>query len=317
MAGTLHELLKREIVRERPAIVRGVATLVAIVVPTLLRWGVDKGAYGVPFITYFPAILMMAVVFGWRAALVTAIGSLALVIILFTPPAFLAIGSWATIDILALFVLASVVMIGVGHLLRVTVLETVERARAGEAFNRELQHRMRNTFQLIRALASRATRASDPAEFYRTLNGRLDALSEANRLLQFGELASCDVETLVRTAVEPFASRQIWCAGPACRVSRNAATPLMMALHELCTNASKYGALSREGGQVMLVWDVIDGAGEQRIEIRWNESGGPPVTPPTRKGVGSYLLKSHGELRAVELEYRPEGVVCRMEATAG
>jgi two-component sensor histidine kinase len=119
------------------------------------------------------------------------------------------------------------------------------------------------------------------------------------------------MEALVRAAIAPFSSRQIAFSGPTCCVSRNGCTPLMMALHELGTNASKYGALSTESGRVEITWRVTappDGP----VEVRWRESGGPAVSEPTRRGIGARLLAPTGDMRQVDLRYHRHGVACEL-----
>jgi len=104
--------------------------------------------------------------------------------------------------------------------------------------------------------------------------------------------------------------------GPPVRLSPRPALSLSMALHELATNAVKYGALSRPGGQILLSWSV-DYAAVPRLTLSWIERGGPPVETPTRRGFGSRLIERglaaelSGEAR---IEFRPEGVVCTITA---
>ena len=92
---------------------------------------------------------------------------------------------------------------------------------------------------------------------------------------------------------------------------------LAMALHELAVNAAKYGSLSREGGRVSLSWAVDPGEGEPRFRLRWAEEGGPPVTPPGRRGFGSRLIE-HGLARELggtaRIAFEPAGVVCTIDA---
>lgn len=292
----------------------GAYSLLAIIIPTVLRWLLVGNSYGTPFVLYFPAILLIAVLIGWRWAAFTAAGSAMIAALLFWPTSFLTFGH-QQIAIGLMFVLSASTMIAIGKLLRDAVLEIESRARQSEDFNRELQHRTKNSIQMMRALASQASRATDPQKFYDTLGGRLAALAKANELLRFGALEACAMDELMRAAIAPFNAGQISFAGPPCRVSRNACTPLMMALHELGTNASKYGALSCEGGQIDIGWRV---EGEDPVELIWRETGGPPVTArPTRKGIGARLLTANGAMRSVEVDYRPDGVVCTMRVDQG
>jgi two-component sensor histidine kinase len=108
--------------------------------------------------------------------------------------------------------------------------------------------------------------------------------------------------------MQPFPAWAIQAKGPACAIAGEPAMQLTMALHELGTNAMKYGSLSADGGRVVISWTRADGA----VSLLWEEQGGPPVSPPTKAGLGSRILSPGGPLRTVELDYRPEGVVCRM-----
>ena len=104
------------------------------------------------------------------------------------------------------------------------------------------------------------------------------------------------------------------------RVSPRLALSLSMALHELCTNAAKYGALSQAGGRVRILWSSPNKAGADRLQLRWEEHGGPPVRPPARRGFGSRLLE-HGLARelagTVALAYETAGVVCTIDVPLG
>lgn len=286
----------------------------AVAIPTLMRWFIDRGAYGAPFILYFPAIQMIATYLGWRWGAVTAVGSGIVGWAVFLPPQFSFAVTFGEVVILLLFTISAATMVAVGEVLRNSVLELGEQARQSDDFNRELQHRTKNSLQMMRALASQASKATDPAEFYEMLAGRLGSLAKANELLRFGALKSCRIGDLVDAAVAPFAIQQFESSGPHWAVSRNACTPLMMALHELGTNASKYGALSVAGGKVEITWRPGDEDGEYRLI--WRESGGPPVAEPTRRGMGTRLLKPSGGVRQVDLRFLPDGVVCELVAAS-
>lgn len=307
-------LLKRAI-RSRPTYAeKAVRTMLAVAIPTALRWALVGNAYGAPFVLYFPAILMVAVLIGWRSAAAAAVASAIVAVSMFWPAEFIAFGR-PQVLILAMFALSAATMIAIGQLLRDAVLSIDAQARRNEDFNRELQHRTKNSIQMMRALASQAAKATDPKAFYDTLGGRLAALAKANELLRFGALETCDMGDLMRAAVAPFNGGQIRFAGPPGTVSRNGCTPLMMALHELATNASKYGALSVETGLVEISWRI--GEGDGAIVIDWAETGGPAVAAPLRKGIGARLLSASGDMREVTVDYRPEGVVCRLTVAQG
>lgn len=304
--------LRREIVAKRSMAVKLAGLVLAVLLPALLRWVVDRGAGGAPFVTFWPAVLLATVFLGWRYGVASAIGSAAVAMILFIPEEVKTGVAMDLAVILPFFVSGVAIMILVGHILRTTVVALDERVRQSDAFNDELQHRAKNALQMIRALASRASQATDPGEFYETLAGRLDALGKANELLRFGVRDSCELGELIDIALRPFPAAQIERSGPLCRVAKDAVTPLTMAIHELGTNASKYGALSCATGRVRISWT----ARKDRVGIEWSESGGPPVSPPRSFGVGSRLLKAYGALKKVDLDYRSDGVRCRIRIDA-
>jgi two-component sensor histidine kinase len=305
--------LRREIVAERSTAYKTVGLVVAILLPALLRWVVDRGTGGAPFVTFWPAVLLATAFLGWRYGLATAIASTLIAVFVFIPSQRGGGAAAELLVILPFFALGIAIMILFGHLLRNVIIALDARVRQSDAFNRELQHRAKNSLQMIRALASRASRATDPVEFYQTLSNRLEALGKANELLRFGVRESCPLDELVAVALRPFPSAQIACSGPPCLVGKDTATPLTMAIHELGTNASKYGALSTPDGKVSLTWDHC---GDGQIRIEWIERGGPEVVKPTRFGVGRRLLQAYGPLRAVEVEYPSDGVRCQIRIDA-
>lgn len=303
-------------IRTAPSFGEGLArALLAVAIPTLIRWLIDKGASGVPFVLYFPAIQMIATYLGWRWGAVTAIGSAIAAWGVFLPPQFGFSLAWSQVVAMTLFGISAATMVWVGNLLRKAVIELEDRARQSDDFNQELQHRTKNSLQMMRALASQSSKATDPAQFYEMLAGRLGALAKANELLRFGALKSCAIGDLVGAAIAPFNTLQFELAGPHWDVSRNACTPLMMALHELATNASKYGSLSVPAGRVRIAWEAADEPGLYRL--RWEELGGPVVQAPTHKGLGSRLLRSAGGIPTVDLRFAPAGVTCELTVTAG
>jgi two-component sensor histidine kinase len=282
--------------------------LVAVAVAAAARWFTDRGAHGVPFVTFVPVVVLAAVFLEWPCAVFAAAASLGTAVALFGGYARLPV-SFENLVLLGAFVFIAGFMIVTGHVLRQTILELDLQSARIRAFNAELQHRTKNTLQIVRSLASRAARATDPVEFYNTLSGRLDAIAKANELLRYGDLHSCDLGELVRVAMQPFPGWSVDAAGQSAMIAAEPGMQLMMGLHELGTNAMKYGALSVEGGKVSVTWRMT---GEDEIELVWRETGGPPVTAPTRTGLGSRILAERGAFRGVDLGYRVDGVVCRL-----
>jgi two-component sensor histidine kinase len=138
---------------------------------------------------------------------------------------------------------------------------------------------------------------------------RLHALAKANTLFG-GHDQHTDLAALVTMAISPFTAEDNFTVdGPRCTLQPQACQPVALVLHELSTNALKHGALSRPGGRVAVHWTVDqDGAVAQ---LRWTETGGPPVVAPSRKGMGSSLLASMRQL-SPDIAWHRDGVECRL-----
>ena len=185
----------------------------------------------------------------------------------------------------------------------------------------ELNHRVKNTLATVQALANQTFRDGvPPATARAAFNARLRALSDAQDVLTGARRAVADLLAIVKSAVEAFAegATRFRIEGPAVNLAPRNALALALALHELCTNAAKYGALSIPGGHIDITWHIEPSAtGDDLLALRWAERGGPPVTPPAQKGFGTRLVESSlaGELGAdVQIVYHSDGVVCTMRA---
>jgi two-component sensor histidine kinase len=183
----------------------------------------------------------------------------------------------------------------------------------------ELDHRVKNLFAVVRALASQFREERSAAEERRVFLDRLDALVRSHDLALSEDWRSVDLAALAADALAPYRGGDggVAITGPAVHVSPKAAQALSLVLNELATNALKYGALSTPEGRIELAWTVEDGDdGGRRVRLGWTESGGPPVEPPERKNFGSRLIERAftsdlgGE---AALEFAPEGV--RLDAT--
>lgn len=200
--------------------------------------------------------------------------------------------------------------------------DLTERKRAEERRSlliNELNHRVKNTLATVQSIASQTFRGHDVGRELRAMfEARLVALSNAHNVLTRESWEGAPLAEIVDQAILPFVQKQaprIHASGPDIRCSTKSALALAMALHELATNASKYGALSGADGEVMVDWSVDPAAG--RFELVWQERGGPPVAQPTRQGFGSRLVGRSlaGELAGdVRLDFRPDGLVCTISA---
>jgi PAS domain S-box-containing protein len=171
----------------------------------------------------------------------------------------------------------------------------------------ELNHRSKNVLAVVQSIAHR-TAVSNPSDFIERFSQRLGALAVNQDLLAKNEWHGIDLEELLHAQLAPFAQEsRVRTAGPAIRLSTSAAQAIGMAVHELATNASKYGAWSTDSGAVEVSWQNDADA----LTLRWIEIGGPPVKPPSTRGFGSMVTSMiveqavHGK---VEISYASTGV---------
>ena len=181
----------------------------------------------------------------------------------------------------------------------------------------ELNHRVKNTLAIVQAIAHQTLRDVS-IEARRAFDGRLMALSSAHNLLTAESWEAADLAVVVADSLDACsgAGERFHCEGPRVRLEPKTAVTIAMALHELCTNATKYGALSNDTGRVSVVWRVEESP-RPRLHLTWSESGGPPVQTPLRRGFGSSLVQGsvQGELGGkAELAFDPLGLTCRLEA---
>ena len=181
---------------------------------------------------------------------------------------------------------------------------------------RELNHRVKNTLANVLSIAALTRRRADNIDDYAEgLEGRIRALSATHDLLTQSEWGTTQVRKVVDAELTPYShgsSDAIVCEGPNLAIAPNDALSLGLALHELATNAVKYGALSERGGQVSVTWKK---RGDDLIELLWRESGGPPVPERRSRGFGTDLLEkivAHELKHPVELVFATEGVRCRL-----
>jgi PAS domain S-box-containing protein len=180
----------------------------------------------------------------------------------------------------------------------------------------ELNHRVKNTLATIQSIASQTFRnADDLAQAQANFSARIIALAKANDLLTEENWEGASLATIISRAAAVHAgdAKRFVISGPMVRLSPKTAMSLSMAMHELATNALKYGALSNETGVVTVSWSV---AGD-RLHLEWRETGGPPVSKPDRRGFGSRLIERGlaAEMSGdVAMMFEPGGLVCVIDA---
>lgn len=186
--------------------------------------------------------------------------------------------------------------------------------------SRELSHRMKNILTIVQAITGQTMRAAETMEEAQTmLVGRLAALGKAHDILLGEQVERADLSRLIDEAVRLHfdAADRIALDGPAIDIGSKATLPLVLMLHELATNAAKYGALSNADGRVLISWQVRPAmSGEETFRLEWIERGGPTVTPSGKRGFGSRLIERGLAAQlggTATLAYPPEGAACVLE----
>src|SRR6266480_3459281 len=181
----------------------------------------------------------------------------------------------------------------------------------------ELHHRIKNTLATVSAIASQSLRNVSGAEHaQQAIEGRLLALGRAHDLLLQARWTSADLGKIVRGATEAFDNPDVpkfTIAGPDVRMTSGAVIAIAMTLNELCTNTTKFGALSVPAGRVEIGW-TVDGS-TPRLHLTWSEKGGPMVQAPTKRSFGTRLIETLGkQLKGdVRLTYETSGFVYALD----
>jgi two-component sensor histidine kinase len=197
------------------------------------------------------------------------------------------------------------------------ITERKEREEKEHLLMREVNHRAKNMLSVVDAIAHQ-TAATNPQDFVERFSERVQALSANQDLLVRNEWKGVDVEDLVRAQLAPFADligSRIAMQGPRLRLSPASAQAIGLALHELATNAGKYGALSTDNGHVDVGW----GTGGKTFTMSWTERDGPPVIAPGPRGFGTVVMKAMAERSVggtVDLDYARSGVTWRLSCPA-
>jgi two-component sensor histidine kinase len=181
----------------------------------------------------------------------------------------------------------------------------------------ELHHRIKNTLATVSAIASQSLRAATSLEHAEhAIEGRLIALGRAHDLLMQVSWANASLLHTIRGATEPYDSKgegRFSISGPDIGITSGAVIALAMTLNELCTNTTKFGALSVPGGHVEISWTTD--AATQRVRLTWTEKGGPAVEAPSRRSFGTRMMGSLGQQLngKVQLDYQPTGFIYSLD----
>jgi two-component system CheB/CheR fusion protein len=183
----------------------------------------------------------------------------------------------------------------------------------------ELTHRMKNTLAVVQAIAQLTLRGGDPPkDMVVRLKGRIQALARSHSLLAASDWKGADFDGLAKQQLEPYGvdnPSRIRLEGPRAILPPDLATPFALVLHELATNAAKYGSLSRSKGSVDLRWKLAKRNRRPVLCVVWQEKGGPPPTKPNPSGFGTSLIDHGIPNTRVRRTLKPEGLICRIDVT--
>lgn len=288
---------------------------------------------GFPYLTFFPAVILTGFCFGIRPALMNAVISAAVAWYFFIGPVGTFDLTLQSITALAFFFLVIGIDLGLLQLLlaaystQVKVRDELARnLKLQQLVSEEVDHRMKNLLATTSGLISLSQRhAATPKELGTQLRQRIQAMGHSINLLR-GSLhgGKADMREAILAALEPLGlaeGERLAFDGPP--LSLNGATIISLSLicHELGTNALKYGALSVEGGRILVSWRIVPATGadedaaDEMIELVWKEIGGPPVGSPSRQGFGTELVtrmaSSFGGGPS-QMDYAPDGLVVRL-----
>lgn len=209
----------------------------------------------------------------------------------------------------------------------VSFVDITERHRNEEALResearlqlllRELTHRVKNTLTIVKSMVHQTLRtAKSDTDFVDRFEGRLNALANAHELLVDSNWNGADLKTLARTQLAPYTEgdrKRVHIEGEPVLLPAELATPFALVMHELATNATKYGALKMPSGTISLNWHIVPANGQQNLSFRWEEKDGPRVRKAKKTGLGSSLIERGIPGAKVQHEFLPQGIVCTID----
>jgi two-component sensor histidine kinase len=201
----------------------------------------------------------------------------------------------------------------VGVMMDITRRKDSERRQ--QLLLQELNHRVKNTLAVVQSIASQTLRSRrDPEHFVTAFTSRIGTLARSHDLLTRNVWQGASLKEVVEGALSTFQTEAgaIEVSGPDATLIADDTVALSLVLHELATNAAKYGSLSLPGGKLAVAWTIADAGPDRYVDLHWRESGGPPVTAPDSEGFGSRLITALSRQLGgtVTLDYRPDGLVC-------
>ena len=285
------------------------ATLM-VVVASLIRWGLGLLVDDVQaFTTFYPAVLFATLFGGAGVGISAAIASTIISGWKFLPPSggLLHLTPAEEINLLTFAISTLLIVWAADHYRKLT-----KRLQDEEKFRKlaveELAHRLKNKISTIQAVIS--FRLREYPEVMDKIIRSLGALSATDDLIMTTQGHGADFRDVLSAELTPYDISRISMAGPNCLLPPKQALIVTLLIHELATNAAKYGALSNDNGKLSIDWSYVDG----RLSVVWHEDGGPTVTQPTHRGFGTRLFQRALEQfnGKVDATFAPTGLVCKL-----
>lgn len=303
-------------------------TFLAFAIATIIWEAVRFGGISGAAAFYFSAILMVTLFAGWEFGMALLAASVALIwMVAKPPPPGAPLAVFAVAGLLQLLLVAFIRRLLRDSWRAERALRRLADRQEREADTREMalgeaRHRLKNLMAIIDALAkfSAPRSGAEPAvdAYLKRFLGRLRALGTASDLVLTQRPSILEATAVVGATLEPFRSEtppRLSFDGPVLELSEQVGGALALAVHELATNALKYGALSVPSGTVTFTWTATPRDNGTHVVFLWKEDGGPPPSPPAKDGFGHRMIRSVTAREAegeVSIDYPPDGLVCRI-----
>ncbi len=302
--------LARETNRLPPNSLRAYAfAIVCVAIATAVRFAVVWLGADFLYATYFPAVLIVAVLAGAAAATLAIALTAILVWWAFLPPHF----EFAPITFpqtmnLGVFVLSALCVVYVAQKYRAAIKRLRDTERQRQLEMRELEHRGKNTFAVVESIVRKTL--EDQPERADLIAGRIHAISSTNDIINRSEGHVATLDSILTNEFAAYDLARLDWAGPQIELPADTARAMALVIHELITNAAKYGALSAPAGRVTVRWT----AEGRNVALDWSEAGGPPVRAPADYGFGSRLVVRTLQALSggIEPQFDPAGLKCRI-----
>jgi two-component sensor histidine kinase len=308
----LHLLRIADFTVESRPLAYGIAIAI-FAIATVLRFALDPFILPpAPFFTYYTAVLLTAFFCGMCPAIFAVVISGVTALYFFVPPRGTFEATPHGVIALVAFFTISFLIVAVVTSLHAAIKKILAQQQQTKLLANELQHRTSNLLTVIQSIAHRSLAGDiSLARGREILEARLQALARTHQRLTSSKMDMVSLEEIIRSELEAFSSRTK-IEGDEIFLDYQQAQKFSLAVHELATNALKYGALSAPTGAVRIAWSVSNNGNGHELRFCWEEHGGPPVVVPTREGFGSTLLKA--TFARSRMDYAPAGFSCEIEA---